>query len=212
MEIGRSVNTGTHTTSRLNVCIDLTDADLILLLFGTKLVKLFDELNVLIENTSLLLSVLFSLLRQLHLQCGYTVLDLLSLLRVHLIHICSVWVIDLISKHPQSVESDNALLELFVCQTVLEEHLLTVVLELSHFLILLRNRDLHLAERLRKTLLAHSQVIHNQDKILIDSIKVLLLWSHLVRLLIQLLNLHFLRADVSLELLNLIVKYKFELL
>ena len=212
MEIGRSVNTGTHTTSRLNVCIDLTDADLILLLFGTKLVKLFDELNVLIENTSLLLSVLFSLLRQLHLQCGYTVLDLLSLLRVHLIYICSVWVIDLISKHPQSVKSDNALLELFVCQTVLEEHLLTVVLELSHFLILLRNRDLHLAERLRKTLLAHSQVIHNQDKILIDSIKVLLLWSHLVRLLIQLLNLHFLRADVSLELLNLIVKYKFELL
>lgn len=212
MEIGWSVNTGTHTTSRLNVCIDLTDADLILLLFGAELVKLFDELNVLIENASLLLSVLFSLLRQLHLQCGYTVLDLLSLLGVHLIHICSVWVIDLIAKHPQSVKSDNALLELFVCQTVLEEHLLAVVLELSHFLILLRNRDLHLAERLRKTFLAHSQVIHNQDKILVDSIKVLLLWSHLVRLFIQLLNLHFLRADVSLELLNLIVKYKFELL
>ena len=80
MEVGRSVNTGTHTTSCLNVCIDLTDADLILLLFGAELVKLFDKLNILIENASLLLSVLFSLLRQLHLQSRYTVLDLLSLL------------------------------------------------------------------------------------------------------------------------------------
>lgn len=63
----------------------------------------------------------------------------------------------------------------------------------------------------RETLLSHSQVIDNKCQVLVDSIEVLQFLAHLVRLLVELLNFDFSRPNISLELLDLIIKYELEL-
>jgi len=63
-----------------------------------------------------------------------------------------------------------------------------------------------------ETLLAHSQIIHDKCEILIHTVEVLELLTHLVGLLIQLLDLDLAGSNVTLELLDLVVKHELELL
>lgn len=62
-----------------------------------------------------------------------------------------------------------------------------------------------------ETLLSHSQVVDNECQVLVDSVEVLELLTHLIRLLIELLNLDFSRPNISLQLLDLVIKYELEL-
>lgn len=95
---------------------------------------------------------------------------------------------------------------------VLENYLLNVVLKVLNHILLPTNLSLHLTRCLRETFLAHAQVVHDQHQVLVYSVKVFLLRSHLVCLLIKLRNVKLLRADVSFEFFDFVVENKFELL
>lgn len=64
------------------------------------------------------------------------VLDLRSLLVVNLIDICSACVIDPFIENPSPVKTNHSLLELLIAQVVLEKHLLNIILESLHRVIL----------------------------------------------------------------------------
>ena len=61
-----------------------------------------------------------------------------------------------------------------------------------------------------KALLTHAQVIDDEGKVLINTVEVLELLTHLVSLLIQLLDFNFTGSNVTLEFLDLIIKYELE--
>jgi hypothetical protein len=63
-----------------------------------------------------------------------------------------------------------------------------------------------------QTLLSHSKIINDQSQILVDTIEMLKLLSHLVCLFIELLDLNFTGSNVTLKLFNLIVEHELELL
>lgn len=115
-------------------------------------------------------------------------------------------------QHPSPVQPYDSLLQLLVAQVVLEEHLLDIVLESLHGVHLAAAFVLHLVGSLAQTFLSHTQIINNQHQVLIDPVEVFLLTSHLIGLLVELLDDHFLGTDVSLQLLNLIVKNELEFL
>lgn len=63
-----------------------------------------------------------------------------------------------------------------------------------------------------ETLLSHSEIIDNQSQILVNTIKVFELLSHLVCLFIEHLNFKLTWPNVSLKFLDLIVEHKLEFL
>jgi len=63
-----------------------------------------------------------------------------------------------------------------------------------------------------ETLLSHSKIINDQGQVLIDSVEVLQLLSHDVGLLIELLDLKLSWTNVSLKLLDFVIKHELELL
>lgn len=62
-----------------------------------------------------------------------------------------------------------------------------------------------------QTLLTHSQIVNDQSQVLIHSIEVLQLLSHLVCLFVQFLDFDFSGSDITLELLDFVIKNEFEL-
>ncbi len=63
-----------------------------------------------------------------------------------------------------------------------------------------------------ETFLSHAKIVHDQSQVIVHTIKVLELLSHLVGLLIEALNLNFTGSDISLEFLNFVIKDELELL
>lgn len=88
-------------------------------------------------------------------QCLHIALNLTPLYAIYLINISCPRVVDSFIKHPESVQSHYTFLKLFISQTIPEEHLLGIVLEISHSLILFCNLELHLAGTPSQTLLTH---------------------------------------------------------
>ena len=79
-------------------------------------------------------------------------------------------------------------------------------------LLLLINDSLKFAGFPSQTFLSHSQLVDDQDKVLVHSVELLLLRSHLVCHFIELLDLGLLRTDVLSEFLDLVVQNELELL
>ena len=93
---------------------DLSDSNLKLLLLGSQLVKLFDQLDILLEDPSILLSMLFGFFGQFLLQSCHVSLDLCSLLIVNLINIRCSRLIHSFIQDPCPVQADDSFFELFV--------------------------------------------------------------------------------------------------
>ena len=104
--------TPSHGGSR--VIHHLTHPDFQLLLLCSKLVQLFNQHHVFFEDSSILLSMLGSFLRQLSLQSSNIVLNLVPLLVVNLIDISSARVFDSLIENPSPVETHNSFFELLV--------------------------------------------------------------------------------------------------
>jgi hypothetical protein len=90
--------------------------------------------------------------------------------------------------------------------------LIDIVLELLLVGLLLVQFLAKVLDLVGKTLLSHSEIINNQCQVQVHSIEVLQLLTHLVCLLIQGLNLELSWTDISLQLLDLIIEHKLELL
>ena len=140
-----------------------------------------------------------------------TILDLSTLLAVDLVDVGGASVMHTLIKDPCPIEPNHAFLKLLVAQVVLEQHLLDIIFESFHCIILTGNFVLHLVCSFAKALLSHAKIVYDQDKILVDSVKVFLFRSHFVGLLVKFLNLDFLRANVSFQLLDLVIQNEFEL-
>ena len=138
-------------------------------------------------------------------------LDLRSLLVVDLVNVRCACVNDLLVKDPGAVKTYNSLFKVLVGQVVFEKHLLDVILEALHFSVLAVNLCFHNVESLGQTLLSHPEIIDNEDKVLIDSVEVLLFSAHLVGLLIEFLNLDLFWTDVSFKLFDFVIENKLEL-
>ena len=98
-----------------------------------------------------------------------------------------------------------------MCDLVLEQLLLDIVLEVLNHAILPHDLVLHLIGCLGQTFLSHSQIVHDQNQVLIDSIEVFLLRAHLICLFVKFLDLDLLRANVTLQLLDLVVENELKL-
>lgn len=94
------------------------------------------------------------------------------------------------------VKSDNTSLKLFeICDLV--KALENIVLEFLLIVLLFIQSLSAVLNIVSKTFLSHSQIINDQSQVLINSIEMLELLSHLVCLLIKLLNLKFSWADIT---------------
>jgi hypothetical protein len=62
-----------------------------------------------------------------------------------------------------------------------------------------------------QTFLSHSQIINNQSQVLVDSIEMSQFLSHLVCLLIQLLDIKLSWTNVSLQFFDFVIQYELEL-
>ena len=109
------------------------------------------------------------------------------------------------------VETDDALLELLEVGNVMEAFE-DIVLELLLEAFLLIKLLSQVSDLVCETFLAHSQIIHNKCEVLIHTVEMLELLTHLVGLLVQLLDLDLTGSNVTLELLDLVVKHELELL
>jgi hypothetical protein len=90
--------------------------------------------------------------------------------------------------------------------------LIDIILELLLVGLLLVQFLAKVLDLVGKALLSHSEIINNQCQVQVHSIEVLQLLTHLVCLLIQGLNLELSWTDISLQLLDLIIEHKLELL
>ncbi len=89
-------------------------------------------------------------------------------------------------------------------------HFKHVILELLFEHLLHVNFNSQIGDFIGQSLLPHPEIIDNQRQVLIDTVEVLELRAHLVRLLIQFLNFDFSWPNVSLKFLDLIVEHEFE--
>ena len=74
--------------------------------------------------------MLLGLLVEFLLEGLHVVLNLLSLLIVYLVHVSRACLYHPLIQHPLSVQSDDALLQIFLAQTCFEDHLVQVILEM----------------------------------------------------------------------------------
>ena len=147
----------------LNVCADFTHTDFQLLLFRSQLVQLLDQLNVLFEDALVLLGVLLCFFLELLLESLNTVLDLSALLAIDLVDVGRAGVMHALIKYPGPVEPNHSFLKLLVAQVVLEQHLLDVIFESLHSIILAGDFVLHLVCSFAKALLSHAKIVYDQD-------------------------------------------------
>jgi len=113
--------------------------------------------------------------------------------------------------HVFLVKADDASLELFEVSDVMEaiEH---VIFELLLEALLLIELGPEILDLVSETLLSHSEIVDDQGQVLVDSVEVSELLSHLVGLLIELLDVELPWPNISLQLLDLVVEHELELL
>ena len=176
------------------------------------LIDLLEQRHVVLHET--LVDVLVLLLIFSH---GITIVVKLSLhvsalecvLSVHLVLV--VRILESFFLDIGLVHSDHALLQLLEVTNVLQS-LVDIVLEALLLSLLTINFQYAEVAFVFETSLPHGQIIDDQAKVGIDSSEVNDFSFHLGNLFMQLLNLHFTRSDVSLQLLDFVIKHEFELL
>lgn len=109
------------------------------------------------------------------------------------------------------VETNNSLLEFLVVRGMVQA-LIDIVLELLLVGFLFVKFCAEVLHFVSQTFLSHSEIINDQGQVLIYPVEVFQLLTHFVGLLIQSLNFRFSWTNVSLKLLDLVIKYEFELL
>ena len=195
------------------VLVSLHELDLLhqLLLLLGHLVDTLNEVDVILHQTTIRLPVLLQVARQLASVVADMHLVSIALTSVGLVLIDLGLLAGALFEHPGFVEADDALLQLLVVLDVLND-LEHVVLE-PLLLDVLDVEFVPTAEILvLQALVLHLKVIDNKVKVVTDPRKVLHLYLHLVDLLVQAGNIVLTRQDISLQLLDLVVKDEFELL
>jgi len=109
------------------------------------------------------------------------------------------------------MEANDSGLELLEVSDVME-CLKDVILELLLVVLLFIQALSEILDLVSQTFLSHSQIIDDKGQVLIDTIEMLQLLSHLVGLLVQLLDLKFSWPDISFELLDFVIEHELELL
>lgn len=109
------------------------------------------------------------------------------------------------------MEANDSSLELLEVSDVVE-CLEDVILELLFVVLLFIQALSEILNLISQTFLSHSQIIDDKGQVLVDTIEVLQLLSHLVGLLVQLLDLKFSWSNISFELLDFVIEHKLELL
>jgi len=202
----------------VNAHAELIDLELVLLdlllkcmLLDPLIVDLLQKLNILRHNLRVLLLVDILILLEHQSQVVNVVFQVSSLLSVLFMDVgVSSLVLDLFFD-VLFMESNDTSLKLLEISDVVKD-LKNIVLELllvSFLLIKVLSQVFDLGGQ---TLLSHSEIIHDKSKILIDSVEMLQLLPHDVGLLLELLNFNFSWADISLELLDFVIKNELELL
>ena len=174
-------------------------------------VDLLEKHDILLHDSGVLLLV-YILIFLKHLpQVIHIVLKVLALVSIFTVKVCVTLLILNLLLDVFLVETDDALLELLEVGNVMQAFE-DVVLELLLEAFLLIKLLPQVSDLISETLLAHSQIINNKCEVLIHTVEVLELLTHLVGLLIQLLDLDLAGSNVTLELLDLVVKNELELL
>ena len=186
--------------------------DLQFVLLEFQHVDLLNQLHILIEHSLVPLVVLASVLIQLVFKSLHTVLQLLALIGVFVQWISLASVELFLLEDPGPVKSDDSLLQLFEIVLILAVGRVEILLKAALHFLLLVDGLLKLGRLLGESLLSHAEIVDDEHQVLVYAVELLLLGSHLIGLLIKLLNLHIFRADVSLELLDLVVEHELELL
>jgi len=202
----------------VNAHAELIDLELVLLdlllkcmLLDPLIVDLLQKLNILRHNLRVLLLVDILILLEHQSQVVNVVFQVSSLLSVLFMDVgVSGLVLDLFFD-VLFMESNDTSLKLLEISDVVKD-LKNIVLELLLVSFLLVKVLSQVFDLGGQTLLSHSEIIHDKSKILIDSVEMLQLLPHDVGLLLELLNFNFSRADISLELLDFVIKNELELL
>jgi len=202
----------------VNAHAELIDLELVLLdlllkcmLLDPLIVDLLQKLNILRHNLRVLLLVDILILLEHQSQVVNVVFQVSSLLSVLFMDVgVSGLVLDLFF-HVLFMESNDTSLKLLEISDVVKD-LKNIVLELLLVSFLLVKVLSQVFDLGGQTLLSHSEIIHDKSKILIDSVEMLQLLPHDVGLLLELLNFNFSWADISLELLDFVIKNELELL
>jgi len=202
----------------VNAHAELIDLELVLLdlllkcmLLDPLIVDLLQKLNILRHNLRVLLLVDILILLEHQSQVVNVVFQVSSLLSVLFMDVgVSSLVLDLFFD-VLFMESNDTSLKLLEISDVVKD-LKNIVLELLLVSLLLIKVLSQVFDLGGQTLLSHSEIINDKSKILIDSVEMLQLLPHDVGLLLELLNFNFSWADISLELLDFVIKNELELL
>jgi len=177
----------------------------------TLIVDLLEELDVLGHNLRVLLLVNILVLLEHGPQVVNVVLEVLSLLRVLLVKVSvSTFLLHLLL-HVLFVQADHSSLQFLEIGDVVQ-YLKNIILEGFLVALLLVEVLTQLLYFVGEAFLTHAQVINNQSQVLVDSVEEFELLTHLVGLLVELLDFELSWANVSLELFDLIIEHKLELL
>jgi len=177
----------------------------------SKNVNFLKQHHIFLHNSGIFLFVdILIFLKHLS-QIVYIVFKVLSFISVFAMEICiSLLILDFFF-HVFLVKSDNTFLKFFEIGNMMKA-LKNIVLKLLFKSLLLIKALSQMSDLVCETFLSHSQIINDQSKILIDSIEVFQFLSHFVCLLIQLLDFDFSGSNVTLKLLDLVIKDEFKLL
>lgn len=197
-----------NLVGRLNELDVLFEVVLVLL----KVVDLLQKFNIVLHEALVVLVVGVVTLLDRQLQVSNTLLLILSHLGELLRGVGLILALSLdLLRHVHLVQSDNRLLKLLVVSDVVEG-VVHLVFELAGFFDLTAEHGLQSTVLSDKTLHAHLKIFDNQAQVHEHPIEVKSLLLHLIGLLLQLINSVATGSNVPLQLLDLVVKNKFELL
>ena len=194
------------------VLMSLHELDLLhqLLLLLPHLVDALDQVDVILHQTAIGLSVLLKVAGQLATVVADVHLVSLALASVSIVLVNLGLLAVVLLEHPSFVEADDTLLQLLVVLDVLDD-LKHVVLK-ALLLDLLNVELVHTAQVLiLEALVLHFKIIDDQVKVVTDSLEMLDLDLHLVDLLVQAGNVILTRQDISLQFLDLVIEHELEL-
>lgn len=158
-------------------------------------ILLLVDVLVLLEHLSQIINIIFE------------VLALVSILSVEVS--ISLLILDLFLDI-LFVEADHTLLQLLEVGNVMKTFK-DVILELLLEALLLIKILSQMSDLIGQAFLTHAQVIDNKSQVLVNTIEMLELLTHLVSLLVKLLDFNFTGSNVTLKLLNLVIQDELEL-
>eukprot|EP00356_Strombidium_inclinatum_P008187 CAMPEP_0170487790 /NCGR_PEP_ID=MMETSP0208-20121228/6521_1 /TAXON_ID=197538 /ORGANISM="Strombidium inclinatum, Strain S3" /LENGTH=383 /DNA_ID=CAMNT_0010762185 /DNA_START=120 /DNA_END=1273 /DNA_ORIENTATION=+ len=194
--------------------LDLLPVDVNLLVQSVALlalvVDLLQQVDVLTHDLLVLLLVDVLILLQHLSQVVNVVLEVAALVRILTVEVSVAGFVLQLFLHVLLVQANNAGLELLEVGDVVQA-LEDVVLKLLLVALLLVEVLPQVLHFVGETFLAHTEIVDDEGQVLVDTVEVLELLSHLVCLLIEVGDFLLSGANVSLELFNFIIEHELEL-